>query len=177
MLINVSHCWLLTKWHKCVPSFIEENCKGKCCDSSKGGTFISLLDNEMPLFEKHGAETENNVAKGGNNGKCVFKDNDSLCRLHSMHNKPFGCIASPFTLNRNDTLIIRHRYIHLPCFNGVYCAYDVFKKSLILLFGAVVTDEIIKDCKKGVLNKKYEMWHDAYHNLKFLDEIKKKKDG
>lgn len=173
--IKISYRWLLTKWHKCEPSFITENCNGKCCGSSKGGTFISLLNNEIALFKRYGANIENNVAKESGLNKCIFKDNNGLCRLHNKQDKPFGCIASPFTLNKKDTLIIRHRYIHLPCFNGNYYAYNVFKNSLILLFGLQTTDKIIVDCKNRITNKKYEMHSDIYNNLKFLDKIKRDK--
>ena len=55
--------------------------------------------------------------------KCPFKTPEHLCGIHFSGSKPFGCIASPFTLNANDTLIVRNRYRLLKCYNDGRSAY------------------------------------------------------
>jgi hypothetical protein len=60
-----------------------------------------------------------------------------LCGLHGTDVKPFGCIASPFTLNSNGTLIVRNRYKLLRCYSDGrrLPAYVAFRASLDLILG------------------------------------------
>jgi len=69
--------------------------------------------------------------------RCPFKADNDLCGLHFTEDKPFGCIASPFTLNKNNTLIVRNRYRMLKCFKDGknIPAYKAFRASLDLIFG------------------------------------------
>lgn len=72
--------------------------------------------------------------------RCPFKADDNLCGLHGTAAKPFGCIASPFTLTSRDTLIVRNRYRLLRCYRDdrdgtARPAYHAFAASLVLLFG------------------------------------------
>ena len=71
--------------------------------------------------------------------KCPFQMADDLCVLHTDLRKPAGCIISPFTFNINGTLIVRHRYIHMKCYNAkdfkTMPAYKAFRESLVFLFG------------------------------------------
>ena len=84
--------------------------------------------------------------------RCPFQHNEShLCDLHTTQDKPFGCIASPFTLNKNGTLIVRHRYISLKCYNDgkKIPAYKAFKASLDLIFGPEEANEICRKLDGG----------------------------
>lgn len=68
--------------------------------------------------------------------RCPFQTDANLCGIHFTPDKPFGCIASPFTLNANNTLIVRNRYRLLRCYkDGTAPAYKAFAASLTLLFG------------------------------------------
>lgn len=82
---------------------------------------------------------------------CPFKSR-GLCLLHDTPAKPFGCIASPFTLNANDTLIVRNRYKLLPCYKGPgqkQPAYRAYYSSLVLLFGEREAGRIAAHFDKG----------------------------
>lgn len=84
--------------------------------------------------------------------KCPFQSAESfLCNLHGTSDKPSGCIASPFTLNSNDTLIIRNRYKLLKCFRAGprLPAYVAFRASLDLLFGLEEADKICNRLANG----------------------------
>ena len=83
-------------------------------------------------------------------GPCTFQDGGThLCGLHTGPDKPFGCIASPFTLNDHDTLIVRNRYRQLCCYTDTRAdgtqlpAYIAFRASLDLIFGP---DEAARVC-------------------------------
>lgn len=90
---------------------------------------------------------------------CPFKS-EGLCGLHFTPDKPFGCIASPFTLNKNDTLIVRNRYKMLPCYRGAgekMPAYKAFFSSLSLLFGFVEAEQISEHFDNGGGNLTMQM--------------------
>ena len=67
-----------------------------------------------------------------------------------MVGKPFGCIASPFTLTKRDVLVVRNRYRLLRCYrDGVLPAYRAFASSLVLLFGADVANILTEHLDRG----------------------------
>jgi hypothetical protein len=82
---------------------------------------------------------------------CSFKTAEHLCSLHFTPDKPFGCIASPFTLNKNNTLIVRNRYRLLPCYKSgkQIPAYRAFSASLILIFGVEGAKQITDHLDSG----------------------------
>jgi hypothetical protein len=127
---------------ECGPACIEQNgCLGKCCDAPTrpSGCMVTVHATERPRIEALGAVVEGGFIqpRAGERG-CPFKV-DGLCSLHATAEKPFGCVASPFTLNKSGTLIVRNRYKMLPCYRGSGAkapAYQVFRSSLDLIFGA-----------------------------------------
>lgn len=141
-LVNVSAACARLRFTQCGPACIAANgCGGNCCDapSRESGCLVTVHPSEQRSLEARGGRVVDGLLlpKPGGRG-CPFKMN-GLCLLHDSGAKPFGCIASPFTLNRNDTLIVRNRYKMLPCYRGPDRnkgpAYRVFASSLILLFG------------------------------------------
>jgi len=108
--------------------------------------------------------------------KCVFKTADHLCGLHGTSCKPFGCIASPFTLNKNDTLIVRNRYRLLKCYNDGrrLPAYIAFRSSLRLIFGDQWTTLIIDHLEAGGGDMKAPISAHQYQMLHENDAIKKR---
>lgn len=94
-------------------------------------------------------ETAGGIVAGGlvipRGGRCPFQAGDThLCALHGTAAKPWGCIASPFTLNKRDTLIVRNRYRLLACFKAgrKLPAYHAFSASMSLLFGPLIARSI-----------------------------------
>lgn len=137
-LIRVSAKSARLRFHGCDPDYIRTVCHGRCCESSTApqGTSIAI----------HESERERIVALGGvvvagilqtPNKVCGFKMPEGFCGLHLSGQKPFGCIASPFVLNKNDTLIVRNRYKLLRCYDvgPRLPAYVAFRASLDLILG------------------------------------------
>jgi hypothetical protein len=108
--------------------------------------------------------------------RCPFQDADSwLCGVHGTAVKPFGCIASPFTLNENDTLIVRNRYRMLPCYKTEDAppAYQAFAASLELIFGARLATSISARLDLSHEDFAVLMPERSYRMLKENDGIKK----
>jgi hypothetical protein len=142
--VKVSAAMARLEFIQCGPDCVAAGCLGNCCDSSShaGGCFVTVQDDELgrigPLAAQRGASIEHNliVPKPGTRG-CPFKT-DGLCDLHQDGTKPWGCVASPFTLNGSGTLIVRNRYRLLPCFKNEgpkSPAYRVYRSSLVQIFG------------------------------------------
>ena len=143
-------------------------CKGRCCEGSGGKIMVSLLPEEE----------EGRVVKGGLlqpcgiTHKCPYKTKYHLCEIHRK-DKLFGCVISPFTLNKSNTLIIRHRYSRLKCHGQGQPAYKVFRKSLYYLFGELQCARIIRNMNKGVKEIYVDMDEEIYNKLFYLDALKK----
>jgi hypothetical protein len=134
MKIKISNRSLKQKF-ACNEYFIKNICHGACCRKSTGGTLIVINPSEEARFLSKGVEIKNHRIICGN--KCPFQNEHGLCSLHATNEKPFGCIASPFTLSKRGALIIRNRYRLFKCFkaNGAQPAYITFRKSLELILG------------------------------------------
>jgi hypothetical protein len=140
-LVRISAKSARLMFTECGPACIEQNgCNGNCCDapSKPSGCMVSIHESERERIERYGVDVRGGfiIPAEGARG-CPFK-RQGLCILHGTPDKPFGCIASPFTLNANDTLIIRNRYKLLPCYRGPGAkapAYLVFRSSLDAIFG------------------------------------------
>lgn len=145
--VKISVKSLLQKFQICEPNYINEVCKGRCCESA-GGLMVTVHKSEEQRIKKLGAEIENGFIKDTNCGVCVFKK-DNLCSIHE--NKPFGCKASPFTLNKNNTLIVRNRYRMLKCYNteSAVPVYLAHRWSLVQIFGEDETSKIITKIQRG----------------------------
>lgn len=174
--VKISIAWMLQKF-RCDVDYISSVCHGRCCEGS-GKVLISLLPEEEVWQSDNGFK----VAKclllpDSRTHKCPHKTVVGLCSLHGTPNKPFGCIASPFTINKNDTLIIRYRYISLRCHNADRGepAYKTFKPSLVMLFGEQEYHRIIKIIQYKGNDAVSWMPVENYRKLKYLDNIKKVK--
>ena len=150
--VKVSAASARLLFHGCDYEYIKNVCHGRCCDSATYGTLIAIHASEQSKIEARGG-----CVKGGilqlrpGEKRCCFKSPEGFCGLHFTPDKPFGCIASPFALNRCDTLIIRNRYKLLRCHkdNAKIPAYVAFRASLVLLFGEAETSRLCKHLDDG----------------------------
>jgi len=177
--IKVSAKSMNQKFVKCEPEYIIENCKGRCCQGTNK-ILVTIHPSEKEKYENLGAKIKNGTLVP-ENGLCPFKDDSGLCKVHN--DKPFGCIVSPFTLNTNNTLIVRNRYRLLNCFKRTdikkYPVYISHKQSLLFLFGEKQYKKLVRFSKKGKdcqLNLKYYkykmiMENDYNKNKKEYNEL------
>ena len=174
-LIKISRKWL-TKRFCCSYDYIINNCKGRCCEGTNK-IMVSLLPEEEKWHKKNGFGVLNGFLLPDKiTKKCPHKLPTGLCSLHNTEFKPFGCIASPLTLNSKNTLIIRYRYSRLKCYGTGDYAYNTFKESLILLFGLQETANIIYQIENYHNDIFANMDMDIYNKLKYLDSLKKSFD-
>jgi len=164
------------KWARhlfdCSVEHILEHCHGGCCEGANG-IMVCLLPAEVVKQEAAGFATNGELLlRDTVTGKCPHKLASGLCAVHDTDLKPFGCIASPFTLNRNDTLIVRYRYSRMKCHGEGKPAYVVFRSSLDLLFGVDEAERVCAELAKGVDRVRAEMPRQSYENLKYLDAMK-----
>lgn len=124
--------------------FIREVCRARCCYSSvtKTGIFVAIHKNEKKNIEQYEVKIKGGLLQPKLETKCCpfLIPNFYKCSLHRSSDKPFGCIVSPFTINKNNTLIIRNRYKLFVCYKTnekKIPAYNAFSDSLIKLFGRV----------------------------------------
>lgn len=179
--IKVSAKMARIEFTECGPACIEQNgCKGNCCKSpgKPGGCFVTVHPDEQKYVEKAGATVVDGMIKvaDGERG-CPFQKANGLCGVHGTKAKPFGCIASPFTLNRKGTLIIRQRYTVLPCHLGPgkkEPAYKVFRSSLALIFGEKETDRITQKLDSGSGDFSATISREIYNKLLSNDAVKRK---
>jgi hypothetical protein len=168
------------KFNGCDLDYIKNVCKASCCQSSvsKTGIVVTIHPSEEEKIKNRGGKIKNGLLqpKPGCK-KCPFKTEDHLCGLHFTDDKPFGCIASPFTLNPKGTLIVRNRYRMLKCFNDgkKIPAYVCWKSSLNLIFGQEESDRITKHLDNGGGDMIAYMPEENYIKLMKNDEIKKGK--
>jgi hypothetical protein len=166
-----------SKWarhlFRCDADYIKSNCYGRCCEG-KDGTLISLLPDEERRFREDGHAVEGGLLMASpETGKCPFKTEVGFCSLHGTERKPFGCVASPFTLNDNDTLILRRRYAMFKCHGSGEPAYVVFRNSLDIIFGIELAAEICGKLVGGSGDFVVSLPSNKYDSLKYLDGIKK----
>lgn len=138
--VKISAASARQPFNGCAPAFIRDICHGRCCDAPTRptGTMITIHPSEEDRIGKRGGVVRNGLLMPREGERrCPFKTEDHLCSLHFTPDKPFGCIASPFTLNKNNTLIVRNRYRLLPCYKvgRMIPAYRAFSASLMLIFG------------------------------------------
>jgi len=178
--ITISSKMANLKFNGCDMDYINNVCHASCCESkskNSDGTIISIHHSEIESIVNRGGIVENGLLKNKNNvGKCFFKDENNLCKLHFTPDKPFGCIASPFTLNNNKTLIVRNRYKLLKCYNDgkKIPAYEAFRQSLDLILGKEQSNNIVNHFKNGGSDIKVNITKSNY--LKLIENDKTKKD-
>lgn len=109
-------------------------------------------------------------------GRCPFQTDANLCGLHGTGDKPFGCVASPFTLAPGGrTLIVRNRYRLLRCFDDGprVPAYRAFSASLVVIFGAAVAGEVTAHLDAGGGDYRAPMPEATWASMLALDAAKK----
>ena len=176
--VKVSAKSLKLEFVPCSPSFIENVCHGKCCDapSRPDGCMVTINPEEQHNIESLGGVVVNGLLKPRKDKKGGPFKVDGLCSLHGTKNKPFGCVASPFTLNSNNTLIVRNRYKMLPCYKaskGKIPAYKAHKASLELIFGEAEAGRISKHLDECDSDLNSTIRISTYSKLIENDEIKK----
>lgn len=172
--IKISVKWL-NHLFDCNEYYIEKHCKGRCCEGIKGKILVSLLPNEVVLHRKTGNRVENGLLQPDKaTNKCPYKDKRGFCDLHFTLHKPFGCKVSPFTINKNDTLIIRYRYSRLKCHGKGLPAYKTFRTSLNLLFGNENAALLYQLLDKNEVTDNFYTYIslENYNKLKYLDSLK-----
>lgn len=151
--VKVSAASARLPFHGCEPDYIRDVCKAACCRSTTapGGCLVTIHPTEEIRVRARGADVAGGfivpVAR-----RCPFQATDTnLCELHGTGEKPFGCIASPFTLNANGTLIVRNRYKLLRCYDDGprLPAFVAFRASLDLLFGLAEAARICLHLEAG----------------------------
>jgi hypothetical protein len=178
--VKISAAMMRQPFHGCTPEFIKDVCQGRCCRSPGAktgtGTLITIHPSEVRLIERKGGVVRDGLLLPREGERqCPFQDGDYLCGLHGTAAKPFGCIASPFTLNDSDTLIVRNRYRLLPCYKteSSFPAYKAFYDSLILIFGREATVQIAWHLEQGGGDLAALMPERSYRMLKENDDIKR----
>ena len=132
--VKISSAWANVRF-MCSEEYIRTVCHGSCCQGSDK-ILISLLPCEVEFQERAGYPTKDGLLLPDATTKiCPHKKEFGLCDLHYTENKPLGCILSPFTINRNNTVIIRNRYSRMRCHGSGTPAYICFRESLNRMFG------------------------------------------
>ena len=136
----------------CSLKYILKVCHGRCCSAPamELGFAVVVLQEELAVIQSHGGVVINNVLQPKPGEKrCPFFSDNGLCNLHESGNKPYGCWLSPFTINKNNTLVIKNRNRMLKCYQDESVAktpaYIAYRKSLDMMFGE---EESAKICQK-----------------------------
>jgi DNA modification methylase len=180
--VKVSAAMARLEFAGCQPDYIRDVCHASCCQSSSSptGTIITIHPREVPAIEARGGVVKDGLLqpKPGEK-KCPFKTTEDLCGIHFTPDKPFGCIASPFTLNANGTLIVRNRYKTLKCYKDgdKVPAYKAFSASLKLIFGEAEAARITAHLDAGGDDIMANMPAASYETLMTNDEIKHHQKG
>jgi len=159
--IKVSVKWMKASFKECDPRFIKNVCHGRCCENSDGPAVVSILPDEEHRIRKHDIIVKHGIIK--TQGRCPFKNQENLCIIHADHQEPWGCKASPFVINDNDTLVIRHRYIHFPCFKykGSRPAYISHRRALEVVVGK---KNAVSICARMINNPSKDFYITIHHN-------------
>ncbi len=178
--VKISTAWMRHKF-MCSEHYILNKCNGRCCEGGNHKTLITLLPFEVEREKCMSGVVVSNgrIVADPKTKKCPHKLSNGFCALHTQGLKPLGCIFSPFTLNRNDTLIVRKRYLTMNCHrkpdsNEGQPAYITFRKSLDTIFGYNEAERICNNLK--VDNSKFiygKMPLFIYAALHYLDDLKK----
>lgn len=172
MQIKISVPTLLQQFHPCSGDYIQNTCRGRCCQGT-GKIMVTVHDSEIDKFKAKGATIEGNFIQQDARGLCPFKSDEGFCNVHD--DKPFGCAASPFTLSKKGVLIIRNRYRMLRCFKcaGAMPAYKAHRFSLTSIFGEVETARICDEMDAGTFNGEAVISAERYQMLIDNDSYKK----
>lgn len=170
--VKVSAAMMRQLFHSCDPDYVREVCKGRCCESSKG-ILVTVHPSEKQKFINKGAAIKDGFFVADERGLCPFKTDDGRCMTHD--DKPFGCASSPFTLNKNSTLIVRNRYRLLKCYrcHGSKPAYKAHRWSLEQIFGKEEAQRIAMHLDSGGGDLLANMPDDHFNMLHDNDAAKR----
>jgi len=176
--IKISAASLRQQFHPCTADFIATTCHARCCESSTSptGTMITIHPSEeRGIAALGGVVIDGMLQPRPGERRCPFKTAADLCGLHGTPDKPFGCIASPFTLSPADTLIVRNRYRALKCFKapGSMPAYRAHRRSLDLILGPAQAAEVCDGLDAGGGDVMVEIAPDVHRRLHENDAIKR----
>lgn len=167
--INISSKWA-NHLFSCSKDYIIKHCHGRCCEGADK-ILISLLPEEAKAQKKLGFTVKDGLLLASpKTGKCPHKQANGLCKIHPQ--KPFGCIASPFTLNNSNTLIIRNRYSKMKCHGQGKPAYKTFRASLNLILGEIQSAGVCKRLESGGGDVAAHISRETYGKLTYLDGLK-----
>lgn len=171
--VRVSGKMLRQEFHPCSPEYITSTCKGRCCQGSNG-ILVTVHPSEVDRIEALGAEVRDGLLVADSRGLCPFKTDEGFCSIHGEE-KPFGCKASPFTLNKNSLLIVRNRYRLLRCAKGAgrVPAYEAHRWSLEQVFGVEEAARVADACAAGEDEILATMPTEQYRMLVDNDRIKR----
>lgn len=139
--VRVNVAAMRQPFHPCTPDFVRDVCQARCCRSTTDPTGIAVVVQRVEIgrIEAAGGRVDRETLRIEPVGRrCPFQHTEThLCGLHETPAKPFGCRVSPFTINPNNTLIVRNRYRFLPCFkaDGAVPVAVAHRASLVALFG------------------------------------------
>ncbi len=183
--IRISAKWMRQLFRPCSPEFIASTCHATCCENSNSpiGFVVTIHPFEQARIEALGGVVFNGLlqprGEPKRRGKCSFKIlSNNLCSLHATGEKPFGCIASPFTLNRSGCLVVRHRYINFKCFRaeGSLPVYRAQAGSFKTIFGDVEATRLTAHFDAGGGDTTSEIDNRIYDILMDNDEIKRNRN-
>lgn len=145
MKIKVSWKSASLLWNGCQLDYIKNTCGGRCCKDGKGNSHIAIMPSEEENIIKLGGAVKNGLLVNKAEGGCPFWEK-GLCTIHFTGHKPLTCWTSPFTLNDNNTLIVKNRNKKLICYNQQpqIKTYKAYYQSLLYMFGADIADEITR---------------------------------
>lgn len=158
---------LRQRFRACSQQYAATTCRGRCCEGS-AGILVAVHVSERERVERMGAEVVGGFIVADSRGLCPFKMDTGRCGIHGAE-QPFGCRASPFTLNSKDRLIVRNRYRLLRCYQdvGARPAYVSHRWSLRQIFGEAEASIIAARAAAGadIISASmpayhYEMLHD-----------------
>jgi len=169
--IKISSKWANNLFN-CSYDNIINNCIGRCCEGTDK-ILISILPEEEKGQIEAGYEIKEGLLQPDKKtGKCPHKLKNGLCGVHETELKPFGCIASPFTLNNSNTLIIRNRYSMMKCHGEGEPAFKTFRASLDKILGNEESERVCQLLESGSRDIIAEIPIKNYENIKYLDGLK-----
>lgn len=149
--IKVSLASLRQQFIPCNSEYINNTCHGRCCQGTDG-ICVTIHNNERNHIKNLGGNIDDNgFLIPDSRGLCQFKNDNGFCNIHE-NGKPFGCAASPFTLNTNNTLVVRNRYRMLKCYRdegNKLPVYEAHKFAFNSIFEANEVKRIIEAVNAG----------------------------
>ena len=169
--IAISMPMLKQLFHPCDLEYVTANCRGRCCQGTDG-IMVTIHPTEAARIEALGATVTDGFVQADSRGLCPFKTDAGRCRIHD--HKPFGCAASPFTLNENNTLIVRNRYRCLKCYkaDGALPAYIAHRWSLVHILGEKETQRVADEIEAGAEKITAHIKTSTVRMLRANDDIK-----